>query len=173
MSRGKTGLIVLTFLAAFFFLFIAVLFGSSTKRQAAIDRVSDLNAKLDSIAENDITIYWIGEPPKELEHLLPVITVIPAESASKDNLPIKGPSFHTIEYNPNGEIIQEQRNNASEWESKTNGCVEYWCDNSSGFVNRSKCISTNTTISTCINDECVNETICDETKLEENECYLL
>ena len=107
MSRGKTGLIVLTFLAVFFFLFIAVLFNSSTKRQAAINRISDLDIELDSISESDITIYWIGEPLKELEHLLPVINVISPESASKENLPIKGPSFHTIEYNPNGDVIEE------------------------------------------------------------------
>ena len=38
MSKGKTGLIVVVFLAAMFFVFIAVLFGSSTKRQGAIDK---------------------------------------------------------------------------------------------------------------------------------------
>jgi hypothetical protein len=108
MSRGKTGLIVLTFLAVFFFLFIAVLFGSSTKRQAALDRKTDLESKLDSIAGEDITIYWIGEPSPELEHLMPVINVITPGTASKDNLPVKSPSFHTSEYNPDGILIEEK-----------------------------------------------------------------
>ena len=108
MSRGKTGLIVLTFLAVFFFLFIAVLFGSSTSRQAALDRKTDLESKLDSIAGEDITIYWIGEPSPELEHLMPVINVITPGTASKDNLPVKSPSFHTSEYNPDGILIEEK-----------------------------------------------------------------
>lgn len=108
MSRGKTGLIVLTFLAVFFFLFIAVLFGSSTKRQAALDRKNDLESKLDSIAGEDITIYWIGEPFPELEHLMPVINVITPGTVSKDTLPVKSPSFHTSEYNPDGILIEEK-----------------------------------------------------------------
>ena len=107
MNRNKTGLIILTILAAMFFLFIAILFNSSTKRQAAIDRIAELDAQLDSIATEDITIYWIGEPYQELEHLFPVISVIAPGSVSKDNLPVKGPSFHTSEYNPEGMLIEE------------------------------------------------------------------
>ena len=107
MSRGKTGLIVLTFLAVFFFLFIAVLFNSSTKRQAAIDRKTDLDSKLDSIAGEDITIYWIGEPFPELEHLMPVISVVTPGAVSKDTIPVKGPAFHTTEYNPEGILVEE------------------------------------------------------------------
>ena len=74
MHRGKTGLIVLTILVAMFFLFIAILFGSSTKRQDNIDRRDEINARLDVIAQTDLTIYWIGDVPAELEHLMPVIT---------------------------------------------------------------------------------------------------
>ena len=69
MSRGKTGLIVLTILAAMFFLFIAILFGSSSKRQGVIDRKAALDEKLSAYAQMDITIYWIGEFPSELEVL--------------------------------------------------------------------------------------------------------
>lgn len=107
MSKGKTGLIVLTVLAAMFFLFVAILFGSSQKRQAAIDRNGELNDRLDLFTETDLRIYWIGEPYKELERLSSDITVVPAETASKDNLPIKGPSFHTSEYNPDGTLVAE------------------------------------------------------------------
>ena len=56
MSKGKTGLIVVVFLAAMFFVFIAVLFGSSTKRQGAIDKKEELESKFDTILENDITV---------------------------------------------------------------------------------------------------------------------
>lgn len=107
MNRNKTGLIILTLIAGVFFLFIAILFNSSTNRLVAINRIDELNARLDLITEEDITVYWIGEPCKELEHLLPVISVIAPESASEDNLPVKGPSFHTTEYNPNGIVIEE------------------------------------------------------------------
>lgn len=107
MSRGKTGLIVLTVFAAVFFLFLAFLFNSSIKRNAALERKAELDAKLDIISEADITIYWIGEPPKELEHLLPVISVVAPGTASSDNLPVKGPAFHFIEYNAAGDIIEE------------------------------------------------------------------
>ena len=108
MSKGKTGLIVLTVLAAMFFLFIAVLFGSSAKRQGVIEKKTGIDDSFDTIAANDLTIYWIGEVPAELEHLSPVINVIPAETASKDNLPVKGPSFHTSEYNEFGQLINEE-----------------------------------------------------------------
>ena len=108
MNNGKTGLVILTVLAGLFFLFIAILFNTSTKRQAAIDRRSDLDTKLDSITEADITIYWIGEPQNELEHLMPVIKVIPPATASKDTLPIRGASFHVSEYNQDGQLIDER-----------------------------------------------------------------
>ena len=107
MSKGKTGLIVLTVLAAMFFLFVAILFGSSQKRQAVIDRNAGLNDRLDLFTETDLRIYWIGEPYKELERLSSDIIVVPSETASKDNLPIKGPSFHATEYNSEGTLVAE------------------------------------------------------------------
>lgn len=107
MSKGKTGLIVLTIFVAMFFLFVAILFGASSKRQGVIDRKAELDQKIDVIMENEITIYWIGEPPEELERLMPVIQVLSAENASRNNLPVKGPSFHTSEYNTSGQKISE------------------------------------------------------------------
>ena len=108
MSKGKTGLIVLTLFAAMFILFIAILFGSSTKRQDNIDRKADIDAKLDVIAQQDLTIYWIGEVPKELEHLMPVISVIPPETASSETLPIKVFQYHVTEYDPYGNFVSEE-----------------------------------------------------------------
>ena len=109
MSRGKTGLIVLTVFAMRFFLFIAILFGSSTKRQQAIDRKAALDANIDTIIAADTTIYWIGDPPpEELEHLMPVVNVITPESASEDNLPVKSPLFHTQVHDSFGRLVSEQ-----------------------------------------------------------------
>lgn len=107
MSKGKTGLLVLTAFAAMFFLFVAILYWSSTKREAALDRKSDLNDRLDLIAETDLTIYWLGEPYKELDQLSSVVSVIPYEEASRTTLPVKGPSMHTSEYNEEGMLISE------------------------------------------------------------------
>ena len=107
MSKGKTGLIVLTGLAAMFFLFVAILYGSSAKRQGAIDRRDALDDKLEVILDTDITIYWIGEPPAELNVLSPVIQLVSSEGANEETLPVKGPAFHTIEYNEDGQIVSE------------------------------------------------------------------
>ena len=107
MSRGKTGLIVLTAFAAMFFLFVAILYWSSTKRAAAIDRKAELDDRLDLIAETDLTVYWLGEPYKELDHLSSAVSVIPYADASSNTLPVKGLSFHTSEYNEEGMLISE------------------------------------------------------------------
>ncbi len=109
MSRGKTGLIVLTVIAMMFILFIAILFGSSTKRQQAIDRKAALDANIDTIIAADTTIYWIGDPPpEELEHLMPVVNVITPGSANDDNLPVKSPYFHTQVHDSFGRLVSEQ-----------------------------------------------------------------
>lgn len=107
MDKNKTGLIVLTILAAAFFLFIAIFYNSSVKRQNALDRIESLDAKLDVIAEADITVYWIGEPQKELGHLMPVVSVIAPEKASADNLPVKSPLYHFSEYDNDGYVVNE------------------------------------------------------------------
>ncbi len=108
MHKGKTGLIVLTILAAMFFLFVAILFGSSTKRQDSIDRREAINARLDIIAQTDLAIYWIGEVPPEFEHLMPVIKVIPPEQASEETLPIKVFQYQVTEYDPEGNFVSEE-----------------------------------------------------------------
>ena len=109
MHKGKTGIIVLTILAAMFFLFVAILFGSSTKRQDVIDRKAALEEKLSAIAQMDITIYWIGEfPTEEFEHLMPVIKVIPPEQASEETLPIKVFQYQVTEYDPEGNFVSEE-----------------------------------------------------------------
>ena len=107
MSKGKAGLVILVFLAVGFFFFIAMLFGSSTQRQAVIDRKVELETSLDAIAQTDITIYWIGEVPQELEHLMPVISVVDPANISEDTIPVRGPAFHYTEYTPEGVLISE------------------------------------------------------------------
>ena len=107
MSKGKTGLVILTLMAVMFFLFVAVLFGSSTKRQAAVDRKAELDTKIDMITGEDVSIYWIGEIPRELERLSPVVNVISPDRISRDTVPVKSPSFDFVEYNELGQIISK------------------------------------------------------------------
>ena len=107
MNRSKTGLFVLTILAAMFFLFVAILFGSSTKRQGIIDRKEAVNAKLNAIAETDITIYWIGGFPSELEALSSVTNVISPENASTETLPVKSGNIHFTENDEHGNVVKE------------------------------------------------------------------
>jgi len=49
----------------------------------------------------------------------------------------------------------QKRENASEWEARTTGCLEYLCNNESGPVLRNKCINDDGSRLTCLNDECV------------------
>ena len=46
------------------------------------------------------------------------------------------------------------RDNVTQWEERSNECVEYICENESGPVTKSKCVVTD---SVCINDKCVKK----------------
>ena len=59
-----------------------------------------------------------------------------------------------------GKCMAQKKTNASLWESQSNGCVEYQCDNKAGFISRSKCNSSND--ETCVNDKCVAENSMDD-----------
>jgi len=49
----------------------------------------------------------------------------------------------------------EKMKNATEWESRTNGCIEYRCDNESGFVFWSICNSTDKAGRFCLEGVCM------------------
>lgn len=106
--KNKAGLIVLVILAAGFFIFLALMFGSGAQVQAITERKINVEASLDAIAESDITIYWIGELPQELEHLSPVVKVISPENITRETVPVRGPAFHIEEYTPEGLLVNEE-----------------------------------------------------------------
>jgi len=54
-----------------------------------------------------------------------------------------------------GGFIQQERNNATAWEEKTNSCTEYQCDNEEGPISWSKCNSSVDVIRECVNDTCI------------------
>lgn len=107
MRRSTGDLVVLIIIFAVFFIFIAILFGSNKKHEAVVNRAEVLDARLDMVADTDLVIYWIGEPYKELEHLMPAVNVIQAGDASAENLPIRGALFHTRKYDNEGNLSEE------------------------------------------------------------------
>lgn len=57
-----------------------------------------------------------------------------------------------------GETIVKKRENATSWESRSNECVEYFCDNNTGGKNRSICVDSEGTSRVCTMDEKCVET---------------
>jgi len=51
--------------------------------------------------------------------------------------------------------VVKKRYNATQWENRTNGCVEYQCDNSTGPITKIICESSDAVNRFCINDQCV------------------
>jgi len=52
----------------------------------------------------------------------------------------------------NDKMIGQKRNNATEWESHSNACYEYYCDNENGEMTRDLCNDTNGVTQTCVNN---------------------
>ena len=52
--------------------------------------------------ENDVTLYWIGDYPAELERVSE--KVVKCSEATRDNMPLKSPEFHTIRKDENGNV---------------------------------------------------------------------
>lgn len=107
MRGNKTGLVVIAFLAAMFFLFAASIFGSTVKRNASIAVKESVEADVQALAANDVTIYWIGETMTEFEGISSKISYISPAMVSRENMPIRGSSFHRTVYSPEGELISE------------------------------------------------------------------
>jgi len=51
-----------------------------------------------------------------------------------------------------GEVGSRKRKNATLYESQTNGCIEYYCDNENGEMTRDLCNDTNGVTQTCVNN---------------------
>jgi len=50
--------------------------------------------------------------------------------------------------------IVQKRSNASEWETQTDGCIEYYCDNESGNLLRYTCVSDDEYNRACVDGKC-------------------
>lgn len=94
MERNKTGVIVLFILAGFFIIAIAMIFNTSVRRESALKHQSSINEKIDFLNLIDLTVYWVGGFPSELENLRPSTKVVMPEEISQDNMPIRSSTFH-------------------------------------------------------------------------------
>ena len=93
MERNKTGIIVLVFLAGFFIIAVAMIFNASVRRENALKRQNTVNEKIEFLNSIDLTVYWIGGFPSELEKLRANTKVIMPEEVNRDTMPIKSSTF--------------------------------------------------------------------------------
>jgi hypothetical protein len=94
MERNKTGVIVLVLLAGFFIIAIAMVFNTSVRRESVLKHQASVNEKIEFLNSIDLTVYWIGGFPSELEKLRESTNVIMPEEISNDNMPIRSSTFH-------------------------------------------------------------------------------
>jgi hypothetical protein len=108
MERKRAYIFVIVAAAAFVLLFVALMYNAASLQKQNINtanQVSDATARL--AAKEDLMIYWIGDLPPELSGLANVVTVIPPEQISEENMPIKYSTFKITEYDENGDLKQE------------------------------------------------------------------
>lgn len=93
VERNKTGVIVLVLLAGFFIIAVAMIFNTSVRRENALKRQNSVNEKIEFLNSIDLTVYWIGGFPSELEKLRQKTNVIMPEKVSRENMPVKSSTF--------------------------------------------------------------------------------
>lgn len=81
-------------LAGFFIIAVAMVFNTSVRRDSALKHQASINEKIEFLNSIDLTVYWIGGFPAELEKLRESTKVIMPEEITKENMPIKSSSFH-------------------------------------------------------------------------------
>jgi len=57
----------------------------------------------------------------------------------------------------NGTITMDKRKNATDWESKSNGCYEYQCDRDKGPIYWKQCNNSGSMERVCENDQCIEK----------------
>lgn len=102
MGRNKTGIIVLVLLAGFFLIGIAMVFNTSVRRESALKHQSSINEKIEFLNSIDLTVYWVGGFPSEIENLRQSAKIIMPEAVSQDNMPIRSSTFRITIKEDNG-----------------------------------------------------------------------
>ncbi|MBP5774609.1 MAG: hypothetical protein J6W36_02830 [Clostridiales bacterium] len=103
MERNKASVIVIFLLGGFFVLGLAMVLNTTARRNAILNRQGEVDKKIEYLNSIDLTIYWIGEVPEELEKLKDSMVIIKPEEISKENMPIKFTSFHITITDPDDE----------------------------------------------------------------------
>ena len=94
MERNKASVIVIFLLAGFFLIGLAMVFNTSARRSMILNKQSEIDKKIEALNKLDLTIYWIGDVPEELEKLKEKMVIIKPEEISQENMPIKFTTFH-------------------------------------------------------------------------------
>lgn len=94
MGHNKTGVVVLFLLAGFFIIAMAMVFNTSARRSAAMQKQDEIDKKISELSSRDLTVYWIGDVPKEFEKLKPKMQIVKPAEINKDNMPIQSSTFH-------------------------------------------------------------------------------
>ena len=87
-----------------------MVFNTSVRRNAALAKQDEVNKKIASLNAIDLTIYWIGDVPKELETLKESMTVLRPEEVSKETMPVRASTFRiTVKDESGAEQVIEPR----------------------------------------------------------------
>ena len=84
---------MLVILAGFFVIAMAMVFNTSVRRESALKKQASVNEKIEFLNSIDLTVYWIGGFPSELEKLREKTTIIMPEEISRETMPIKSSTF--------------------------------------------------------------------------------
>lgn len=155
MDRNKTSVIVLFLLAGFFFIAIAMVFNTSVRRNAALAKKGAVEEKIASLNPLDLTIYWIGNVPEELESLKPKMKILKPEEVNGENMPIKFTTFR---------ITYKETKKSPEKVIEPRDYSEYMLiviNTSEGFTDESKEVLRNCIVDNGVPVLCIGGKACD------------
>jgi len=108
MKGRKIGLIVvILFIFVMAMVFVMMRLSDISSRSFLSRSRMDTEERVQLLSEQDYMIYWIGECPQELQDSGANITVIAPEMMNDSTMPVKWSSYHYVEYDEEGNILQE------------------------------------------------------------------
>lgn len=109
MGRRNTGVFIAILVAFALFIFGLGMYVKYMSSKSSVKKEDELLR--DSLRQvallNDLTIYWIGDVPEDMTYLNGRILKVEAGTLSRENMPMKSPDFHTIDYDENGNVVNE------------------------------------------------------------------
>ena len=131
-----------------------MVFNTSVRRESALKHQSSINEKIDFLNLIDLTVYWVGGFPAEIENLRQSTKVIMPEEISEDNMPIRSSTFRITIKEDSGrtkEIVPRQY-------SEYNLIV---INTGSGFTDEGKAVLRNCIVDNDIPVLCIGKEACE------------